>query len=159
MKNVKKILSVSSLAVVLAMVMLMFTGCTKTSTTTDAFKTLTEESGLITADATAQFAEYDFVKEVTLAISEDQSYQFEFYVLSDQERAKAFFEDNKNLFEESLTGIYSQSSVTGKNYAQYSATTDTEYKFIEYIDTTVLYINVDKAYKNEAEDFIKGLGY
>lgn len=159
MKNIKKILSVSSLAVVLAMVMLMLTGCTKTSSTTDAFKTLAEESGLTTADATAQFAEYDFVKEVTLAIAEDNSYQFEFYVLSDDANAKTFFEENKSIFEQSITGNHTQSSVSGNNFAKYSATTDDSFMFLEYIDNTVLYIDVDISYKSEAEKFIKGLDY
>ena len=159
MKNTKKLLSVSSLAIVLAMMMLVFTGCTKTSTTTDKFKALADEKGMITTDAASQFAEYDFIEEVTIAAAEDYSYQFEFYVLSDQEHTKAFFEENKTIFEDSITGNYTQSASSGENYSKYTATTDDKFKFIEYIDTTVLYINVDKAHKSEAEEFIKGLNY
>lgn len=158
MKNAKKIFSISSLAVML-LAIFMLTGCSKTSTTTDAFKELAEENGLTTMDATSQFAQHDFIEEVTLAISEDQSYQFEFYVMSDKANAKSFFEHNKAIFEKSLTGVYSQSQVSGNNFANYSATTNNSYMFIEYVDNTVLYINVDKEYKSDAKEFIEGLDY
>ncbi len=158
MKNVKKIFSISSLVVML-LAIFMLTGCSKTSTTTDSFKALAEEKGLVTMDATSQFAQHDFIEEVTLAISEDQSYQFEFYVMSDKANAKAFFEHNKTIFENSITGNYSQSQFSGNNFANYSATTTDSYMFIEYIDNTVLYINIDKEYKSAAKEFIEGLDY
>lgn len=155
----QKIVKASSLSVVLVAMMLFFTGCSKTSVTNDSFEALANEKGLIIVDATEQFADYDFIEKVTLAVSDDNSYQFEFYVFSDESYAQNFFNENKGTFEQAATGNFKANSLSGKNYSKYTVTNDNEYMFLEYIDGTALYIHVNKTYKNEAKDFIKGLGY
>lgn len=159
MQNTKSFAKVSALAVVLTAMIILFTGCNKTAATNDSFESLADEKGLEIVDATDQFADYDFIEKVTIAISDDGSYQFEFYVLSEESDAQSFFAENKAIFEQAITGTHTESSSSGENFSKYTATTDDKYMFLEYIDNTALYINVDKSYKSQAEEFIKGLGY
>lgn len=158
MQNKKGSYKVSVLAVLLV-AMMLFTSCSKTAATNDSFESLASENGLEIVDATDQFSDYDFVEKVTIAISDDGSYQFEFYVLSEESNAQSFFAENKAIFEQAITGTHTESSASGDNFSKYTATTDDKYMFLEYIDNTALYINVDKSYKSQAEEFIKGLGY
>lgn len=57
------------------------TGCeNKTEITTNQFKSKVESNGLLTTDITTQYSEYEYVKEATVALKEDE-YQVEFYVV------------------------------------------------------------------------------
>lgn len=158
-KKIKLITKASAIIVALSAVLLLFTGCSKTAATGESFKELAEENGMVTVDAKSQFSDYDYILEAIIAAPEDNTYQIEFYVLSDSSFAASFFENNKTKFEQSKGSNYSDSSSSGDNFASYSLTAGDRYMFVEYIDNTVIYIDVDKSNKDEVSDFVKALKY
>ena len=87
-KKVKIMTKASTIIVALAAVLLLFTGCSKTAATSDTFKSLAEENGMVTVDAKSQFAAYDYILEAVIAAPEDNTYQIEFYVLAKEESDK-----------------------------------------------------------------------
>lgn len=158
---VTKVSRAAVLLLLLSLMTAMFTGCKikKEAITAADFKSLAAEKGLQCEDATAQFAGYDFVQEVTLALPSDESYQIEFYVFDDTENAKSFFANNQAIFEESKSNPSSNTSFSGPNNAKYGLTSDGKYRFVEYVDNTAVYVDTDKANKSTIEEFVKAMGY
>ena len=150
-----------ALVLAILMVLLLLTGCTKTPATTSDFLTVAENKGYLSNDVMSQFSGYsDTVKEATVAAPASIAFKLEFYVLADETKAKDFFETNRQTLEANKTGVYSSSSVNGKNYQSFSLTAGGQYMFIERVGTTVLFVSpTDSANKDEIEAFIKELKY
>lgn len=151
----------AALLLLMSLMTIVLTGCsvTKEVTTTDGFKSVAADKSMQCQDATEQFASYSAVKEVTLAISEDQSYQIEFYVFTDTQNAQSFFNTNQSNFESVKESNYTSNSASGKNYATYTLTSGEQYMFVEYVDNTGIYVHADKENKSAIEEFIKALKY
>ena len=149
----------SVLLLLIAMVTLALTGCTKTAVTTADVKALAETKGFIVEDAVSQFSAYDYIKEVTIVAPQSLDYQIEFYVLSDAAYAQSFFEKNKANFEMNKSGTYTDSSSSGKNYAVYKLNANGKYMFLERVDNTVVYVDTEKQNKEAVEAFMKELNY
>ena len=80
MKRVKQLL----MGLMCFVVLFTLTGCgNKTAITSDDFKSKMESSGYTVQEATNQMSDYDYIKQVYIAISSDSTYQIEFYELSD----------------------------------------------------------------------------
>ena len=58
--------------------LLGLTGCK--NKTANQFKSKVESTGLLTTDVTTQYSEYEYIKEATVALKEDE-YQVEFYIV------------------------------------------------------------------------------
>ncbi len=159
MHNLKTSARVSVIAVLLASIMLLFTGCSKTAATTDSFKAVATEKNMEIADVIEQFSSYDYVKEATIAAPADRTYQIEFFVLSDASYARSFFDANKAKFELDKGNSFTEKSKDGKNFTTYTLTANDRYMFLEQVDSTVLYVDVEESCKNAVEDFIKKLKY
>lgn len=150
----------AAMLLLLSIVLTMFTGCgKKKAVTTDEFKALAVEQGLSCIDAVEQFVDYDYVKEVTIAVPSDVSYQIEFYVLSDSSYAQSFFSTSKDNFDMYKSESSTEISKNGSNNASYSLNASGRYMFVEYIDNTMLYVNTDEASQSAVEAFIKELKY
>ncbi len=138
------------------------TGCgDKKMITAEEFKTKMEDKGYSVQDATAQFAEYDFINKVYIAMSRDSSYQIEFYTLSNNEKAIEFFNNNKSIFENTKAGSGKEietSSSMGNN-AKYTLNVNNKYKVVSRIDNTVVFADEEDSHKSEIKDVIKELGY
>lgn len=162
-KSLKIVLIV--LAIVVAIVIIGVTlffvlAKDKTPITADDFKTIMEEKGYIITDATYKFASYDeYINQVYIASSDDYSYQIEFYVIQDSEYAEMFYSSNKQVFENSKTSGYSQSSISLKNYSKYTLSTGEKYKVLSRVENTVIYVNADETYKDTIKAVLNELGY
>ena len=159
MHNLKTSVRISVTAFLLAAVMLLFTGCGKTAATTESFKAIATEKGMEIADVIQQFESYDYIKEATITAPKDRTYQIEFFVLSDASYAKSFFDANKAKFELSKGSSFSEKSSDGKNYTTYTLITNSRYMFLEQVDSTFVYVDVEAAYKDAVDEFIKELKY
>ena len=144
---------------VLCFFMIFFmTGCfNKKSISSNEFKSIMSEKGFDVQDATKQFSDYDYVKRTYIALNDD--FQIEFYELSDEEKAKGFYETNKSIFESSKESGYSQFNNSVGNHSKYTLKTGGKYKVVSRIDNTVIYLNVLEEYKDEIKDILKDLGY
>lgn len=159
MYNFKTCARVSIIAVLIASIMLFFAGCSKAAATTDSFKAIAKEKSMETTDVIQQFESYDYVKEATVAAPADHKYQIEFFVLSDASYAKSFFNANKVQFELTKSSSFSEKSNDGENYSTYTLVDNNRYMFLEQVDSTVVYVNVEEAYTDAVKEFIKELKY
>jgi len=131
----------------------------KESINAEEFKTIMQEKGFIVSDATSQFSQYDYIKQVYVAASDDYSYKIEFYELSDIEYATSFYNNNKAIFESSKGIASANTSVSIKNYSKYTLSTNGQYKVVSRIDNTVIYLDVDSGNKDAVKDLLKEIGY
>ena len=140
--------------------LISLTGCgNKTAITAEDFKTKMEGKGYSVTDATSQFSEVDYIEKAYVALSSDQSYQIEFYQISDNDKAAGFYNNNKQIFEESKGNTNVESSVSIGNHSKYTLETDGMYKIVSRIDNTVVYLNVESENKSDVQDILKELDY
>ena len=131
----------------------------KTSITATSFKNHMEDKGYILTDANSQFEEYDYIKQVYIAVSNDYGFQIEFYELTDDSYAMNFYNNNKSIFESSKGSDATQTKVGLKNYSKYTLSSNEKYSVVSRIDNTVIYVNVDENYKDTVKDILDELGY
>lgn len=131
----------------------------KESLTTDSFISIMTNKSYSTVDALSQFSEYDYIKEVTLALNPDSSYQIEFYVLEDSSYASQFYNNNKSIFESRKDNMSVETNVNMSNYSKYTLTSAGKYHVVSRINNTVLYLSVDESYKNTINNLLEELGY
>lgn len=131
----------------------------KESMTATEFKTLMQEKGFVVSDATSQFSDYDYVKQVYVAAPSDYSYKIEFYELSNLDYATMFYNNNKSIFESSKGNASGETNVSMKNYSKYSLSTNGKFKVVSRIDNTVIYLDVNSNQKDTVKDLLKELGY
>ncbi len=147
---------------ILCLIMLLFltTACgKKVAITSSDFKEKMESRGYTIQDATNQFSDYDYVKQVYIALSSNSGYQIEFYELSNNDNASSFFNNNKSIFEQSKSSNSTETSNSINNTAKYTLTTNGQFKLVSRIDNTVIYLNVSEEYKSEVKEVLKDLGY
>ena len=138
---------------------LLLFGCSKkTAITSDEFKTKIQEDYTF-VDVTEQFKKFDYISGAYLAVSHDTNYQIEFYTFKDNKGAEDFYKLSKDVFKASTDKSGLSTNVDSKNYSKYTLTTENRYKSITMIDSTVMYSDSDKTYKNTVEKLIKKLGY
>jgi len=89
----------------------------------------------------------------------DDDYQIEFYELSNEENAIDMYATNKIRFETSKGNSSAVTNFDFKNYSKYTLTTNGKYKVLSRIDNTLIYIDVDKDYKDIVKDLLKEIGY
>ncbi len=131
----------------------------KTSITASSFKNSMEQKGYIVSDANSQISEYDYIKQVYVAVDSDYSYKIEFYELSDENYAMNFYNTNKSIFESSKGNASAETSAGLKNYSKYTLSSNGKYMVVSRIDNTVVYLNVDDSYKDTVNNLLNELGY
>lgn len=142
-------------------VIILFTvaGCkNKSPIKVDNFETKMEESGYLVQDVTTKSSD-DYVEKAYLAVDKDGKYQIEFYVFSNKENAKQFYNSNKSIFEESKTVKAIEHYTSAGNHDKYTLEVDKKYKVVSRIADTVIYIDADATYKSDIKDALKNIGY
>lgn len=127
--------------------------------TATEFKTTMEEEDFIVKDATSQFSNYSYVNKVYLAISEDYTYQIEFYDLSNADYAKNFYDNNVDVFKKETENGNVYSYVNFDKYSKFSQETGNKYQVISRIENTAVYVNVNSEYKDDVKDILDDIGY
>lgn len=125
--------------------------------TTESFKNTMEKKGFTVQSAKEQFAEYEYVKEATIASNGD--YQLEFYELSDVNNAVKFYNNNKSIFEQSKGTVSSNTSVNLKNSSKYTQSSSEKYMVVSRIENTVIYVDVEDSYKETVKTLLDEIGY
>jgi len=140
-------------------VLLTACGVKKEAIDDEDFSRIMEKEGFSIVNVEQQFVQYEVFEDAYVAIAPSKNYQIEFYELEEDSYAVSFYNTNKEIFEASKTGssVYTNIDLTDSN--KYTLTTGNEYKVISRIEDTVIYLNVDKAYKEEVTNILKKLGY
>ena len=100
------------------------------------------------------------IKEVYIAHPEGFPYQIEFYVLESTDSARMYFNSMNNVIENEKGSVHSGSSVTGKNFAKRTLTTDGQFTMVEYVETTMIYVPLtESGNKSAIESILKELNY
>ena len=145
--------------IIMGAVFVKVLGKKKTAISASDFKSTMEDKDFYITDAKSQFSGADYIEHVYVAVSEDYGYQVEFYEMTDEDDAVSFFNDNKEIFEDSKGSGSSETSTSLKNYSKYTLSTNGKYKVVSRIDNTVIFLNVDDEYKDEVKDLLNELGY
>lgn len=155
-----------TIGIILLLVIIGFIGYTvvnmvsdKTPVTASDFYTTMSEKGYTLVDATSQYAEYDYVTQVYLAVNKDYTYQIEFFELASDEYAMNFYTTNKDSFETEKSGTSANTSIAVANYAKYTLSSNGKYQVVSVIDNTGIYVDVDDMYKDEVQSVLSELGY
>lgn len=127
--------------------------------TAQEFTITMKGKGYVVADVKDQFSNYDYISNAYVAVKGDYSYQIEFYETTDESSAVSFYNNNKSIFESSKSSVSSENSKDLKNSSKYSLQSNGEYKVVSRIGNTVIYLNVDKDYKDEVDKILDELGY
>lgn len=125
----------------------------------DEFQKIMAEENFTVVNVEEQFEEFGYFEEAYVALEKDGNYQLEFYELENEDYTISFYNHNKELFEESKSGTVSETYINLANYNKYTLTVGDYYKVISRIDDTVIYLNVDKQYKDEVNNILEKLGY
>ncbi|MCI8486731.1 MAG: hypothetical protein HFJ20_06665 [Clostridia bacterium] len=131
----------------------------KNPMTVDAFKSLIRDKGYTIIDVKEQFNEYDYIEDAYVAILDDGEYQIEFYKMSNEESAIMFYNNNKSIFESSISSSSAQTNNEMKNYSKYTLQSNNKYMAISRIEDTVIYVKVDIKYKDKIKDLLNEIGY
>lgn len=155
MKKKKNIIGI----LLILVISLFTTGCgSKKTISAEQFKEKLEAKNFILSDASNQFANYDYIKQVYIAQNPNKTYQIEYYFFADASRAKNFYEHNKGIFKKIGT-VRSNSEITIANHSKYSQTAGGKFSVISRIENTVIYVNVNTEYKDEVTKILKELNY
>jgi hypothetical protein len=131
-----------------------FINISKDSITSDKFIEIMEDNDFKVVEVTKQFTGSDiYVKEGYVAKKDD--YQIEFYTFKNVDDAESFYRVNEAKFDTNVANR--RVELSGKNYASFNIEANGKYKFLERIDKTVIYINVDKDYKDDVKSIVKEL--
>lgn len=146
--------------IIISLLLVIPTGCEVKKEAIDnaQFVSIVTDNEYTITDVTDQYAMYDFISSVSVAISKDKTYQIEFYTLDSEENAKKMYESNKNNFEENKNNKDVELDVNTTTYSSYSVTGD-NYRYISRIANTLIYVDTTKEYKDEVKNIIKRLGY
>lgn len=151
------ITSVAIIAIILGLIAFISLNKEKNSITTSSFYNNMSQKGYYVEDASYQYADYDYVKQIYVAANED--YQIEFYELIDDSYAMRFYNNNKTIFEESQGNGSAETSVGLKNYSKYTLSSNGRYMVVSRIDNTVIYVDADDQYRDDIKNVLKELGY
>lgn len=155
----KKTVIIAIIAVVIIGVVFVNFNKEKTSITSSDFYSIMTQKGYSVQDASSQFLDYNYVKQVYIATTKDYSYQIEFYELLNDSYATSFFNSSKSIFASSKGNASAETSVGLKNYSEYTLSSNGKYMLVSRIDNTVVYVNVDNKYKDTVKTVLNELGY
>ena len=140
----------------------MLAGCqtSRSAISAEEFKTKAEAAGYTVQDASSQYPDGQ-VDEYWIAVklSDAIDYQIEFAVVPTAEQAKGAYEQNKADFESKKGNFTVHSTVSIGNYSYYYLTTSARFQVISRVDNTFIYIDAEKEYKDEIENFLQSIGY
>lgn len=148
-------------AILLLVVMtLSLTACSKEVITADTFKEKAEDAGAKVYD---EIIEDDnrYKNEIVKAYNaEHDDWSAVFYELSDEDDAEDMYYDYAHYLEDRVVGMSkSTGKVSGLNFERYTITADGEFNYVCYVDNTVLMISGDDENKDAVKDFADKLGY
>lgn len=144
-------------------IVLTLTGCgKKTAITTSDFINITTQNNMEVSNVVSQFSQFAYIKEATVAIADSNNnnkWQLEFYVLDTVDNASGMYNNNKSGIENANSSGSTHSEVNLNNYSTYTLTNDDRYVYLSRVENTFLYVNVPKAFKEDAQKIIKIFKY
>lgn len=121
------------------------------------FTVAMENEGYTVEDVTADMKDQPKVVKCLIALSDN--YQIEYYETSDETKARSIYSANKEQFESDYDKSgSSRGEVNFNNQAKLTMTTRDMYYFLSQIDNTIIYLKIDKEYKDEVNQILESIG-
>ena len=145
--------------VVLLLVLFTLTGCaiSKKALNGDEIKNKVEDMGIKVTDIKSSFSGMDHV--INAYKFGNSNYYIEYLEISDVEKAKIIFQNNKERIDSNRNGSYTNMSTSGNNYETYELVSDGYYMYISRVDNTLIYADDKVEYEKEVKKLIEDLGY
>lgn len=160
------IIAIIAVAIVAIIVVATIIGVTfinlnkeKTPITASDFYNIMSQKGYIVQEASNQVSSNYYIKQSCIAISEDYTYQIEFYELIDDSYATNFYNNNKSIFESSKGNAAIETNVGLKNYQKYTLSSNGKYMVVSRIGNTVIYIETADENKDTIKSILEEIGY
>ena len=133
----------------------------KTAITAEQFKSDMEAKGYQIVDATYQTEDYSnqYYEKVYLAINESQTYQIEFFQLTEQTYAQNLYTNFMNKLEETKSNNGVHTVFNGINYDKYTVSDNGAFAIVSRIGNTVMYTISYDNYKNEINNIFEEYNY
>lgn len=136
------------------------TGCgNKTAIGSENFKATMDSKEYKIVDATSQFSEYDYVKQVYVAVSSDSKYQIEFYEFDTDNNGMDFYNTNSEKFEKNQENGALKTTVSLGKYNKFTLSGNNKYQVVSRIGNTAIYVDADAKYKDDIKKVVEELGY
>ena len=152
MFNLKNKRGISLIALVLIIIAILIVGGiitgvviinknkNKEPITGEQFKIKMQNLNYFVQDATSQFEEYDYVKEVYISAQKELEYQIEFYELNTEQDAISSYNINKSKFEAKKSSTSTYTEVALGNNSKYTLTSNGQYMVVSRIENTFIYV-------------------
>lgn len=124
----------------------------------DKFTSIVNKESLKTVNVKEQL-ENETIKDAIVAYNKYGDYQIEYIIFNDIESAKSAFLINKNEFKTFKDENTLENNTNKKNSSIYELTTNDKYMYISRINNSLIYINTDITYIEEAKNIIEKLNY
>ncbi len=139
--------------IIIICLLLLTIGCAKKSISVDKFKSTVRSEGYYVISTEEQFSQYKYIESSLMARKDGVG--IEFYIMTDEENTKAFYDYNKDIIEAHKTKYDTYKETKTK----YVLETDEKYMVISYIKNTCIYVDTDIKNKDKVNSIIKKLGY
>ncbi len=151
----KKLLLISLLTIVLLV------GCDlkKDSITSADFNKVLRENQYTVTNSSKDYSRYSDIKEVFIGQNQNRTFQIEFYNFDSRDRAKIFYDTNVEAFEKVKDGAVSTLEINGLNYHTFKKQTSNTYQVISCVNTTCLFANTKRDYKDDVNTILKIFNY
>lgn len=155
MKKLFKPLAILMLAV---MTVSAFAGCSSKTPITEAdFIRISGEKGLAVEDMSDVYIDEIFTGS-QMATSDD-GWEVVFFTIDSFDDAKGYYETVKDYMVSQKTGAGTAQTTDRSTWGSYAQTNGGRYMYVGWIDTTMVYADVDEAHKTAVQEFVKTLGY
>ena len=131
----------------------------KVSMNSSEFIRFMEQKGYTVQDAKSQFQEYDYIEKVYIALTNDYSYQIEFYEFIDESYATQFYNYNQSRIEAAKGNASAETNIGGKNSNKYTLSSNGKYSVVSRINNTVIFVNVEDEYRDTIKKVLKETEY
>lgn len=157
MKIIKKLTAGTMIMVVLLSAVSCGLFEKKEPISAEDFTVAMENEGYTVEDVTADMKDQPKVVKCLIALSDN--YQIEYYETKDEANARSMFSINKEQFESEFGGTgASKREVNINNQAKFTMNSNDMYYFLSQIDNTIIYLKIDKEYKDEVNQILKSIG-
>lgn len=123
------------------------------------FASIAQECGYTINDITDTMESYSYIQKAVMAVSEDSTYEVEYYEFTDESSAFNFFDNKESAIYMAIGSKGTYDDTETDEYAKYYGTSDTLYCTVFKIGNTVVCADVKIENKEKLDNVLEKLGY
>ena len=127
--------------------------------TPEEYSKIASKEGYNVNDITESLSSYSYIKSAVMAVSQDGTYEIEYYKFEDEKTALNFVNNKKMAISMLTSGDSTVEELAETDYFKYAEETDTYYCLVFKIGTTVVCSDVKLEQKEDVVKVFQKLGY